>query len=122
MRTPSRASISARRRGIVQLRGSAAASLSKGVATREAASLLTGDGLGAMLAFSRDAAGGEIAAPEPNLSSRTQNASAISGLVQPASVSSTARPPVRLPTIARTGQSRKGGVVHRSPQPETSLP
>ena len=40
MRTPSRASISARRRGIVQLRRSATGSSSKGVATRKAASLL----------------------------------------------------------------------------------
>ena len=92
MRTPSRASISARRRGIVQLRRSATGSLSKGVATRKAASLFTGDGPGAMLAFS-------AATPPPakslrqsrTVSSRTPNASAISGLVQPASVSSTAR-------------------------------
>src|SRR3984957_18130178 len=92
MRTPSRASISARRRGIVQLRRSATRSLSKGVATRKAASLFTADGPGAMLAFS-------AATPPPakslrqsrTVSSRTPNASAISGLVQPASVSSTAR-------------------------------
>ena len=48
MRAPSRASISARRRGIVQLRRSATGSSSKGVA----ASLFTGGGPGAMLAFS----------------------------------------------------------------------
>ena len=49
MRTPSRASISARRRGLVQLRRSATGSSSKGVTTRKAASLFTGDGPGAML-------------------------------------------------------------------------
>ena len=99
MRTPSRASISARRRGIVQLRRSVTGSSSKGAATRKAASLFTGGGPGAMLAFS--------AATPPavkslrqrrTVSSRTPNASAILGLVQPASVSSTARP-VRLPPI-----------------------
>ena len=92
MRTPSRPSISARRRGIVQLRRSATGSSSKGVATRKAASLFTGGGPGAMLAFS--------AATPPamkslrqrrTVSSRTPNASAILGLVQPASVSRTAR-------------------------------
>src|SRR5271157_4075242 len=92
MHTPSRASISARRRGIVQLRRSATGSSSKGVATRKAASLFIGGGPGAMLAFS--------AATPPavkslrqrrTVSSRTPNASAILGLVQPVSVSSTAR-------------------------------
>src|SRR5271165_3288143 len=48
MHTPSRASISARRRGIVQLRRSATGSSSKGVATRKAASLFIGGGPGAM--------------------------------------------------------------------------
>ncbi len=52
MHTPSRASISARRRGIVQLRRSATGSSSKEVATRKAASLFIGGGPGAMLAFS----------------------------------------------------------------------
>ena len=92
MRTPSRASISARRRGIVQLRRSATGSSSKGVTTRKAASLFTGGGPGAMLAFSA------VTLPavksqrhRRTVSSRTPNASAISGLVQPASVSSTAR-------------------------------
>ena len=67
MRTPSRASISARRRGIVQLRRSATGSSSRGMATRSAASLFTGAGPGATLAFSAvDAAAHEVAAPEPN--------------------------------------------------------
>src|SRR2546421_7051028 len=90
MRTPSRAATSARSRGIVQLRRSATGSSSRGITTRKAASLFTG--AGATLAFS--------AATPPlmnslrhrrTVSSRTPNASAIRGLVQPASVSSTAR-------------------------------
>src|SRR5579864_12674 len=52
MHTPSRASISARRAAIVQLRRSATGSSSKGMATRRAASLFTGGGPGGMLAFS----------------------------------------------------------------------
>lgn len=92
MITPSRASISARRRGIVQLGRSATGSCSKGVTTRKAASLFTGGGPGATLARS--------ASTPPKLkslrhrrtvSSRTPNASAISGLVQPASVNRMAR-------------------------------
>ena len=51
MRTPSRASISARRRGIVQLRRSATGSSSKGVTTRKAASP-SPEAAGAMLVFS----------------------------------------------------------------------
>ena len=92
MRTPSRASISARRRGIVQLRRSATGCSSKGVTTRNAVSLFTGAGPGATLAFSAS-----IPPPAKSLrqrrtvSSRTPNASAIRGLVQPVSVSITAR-------------------------------
>ena len=52
MRTPSRASISARMRGIVQLGRSATGCSSRGVTTRNAASLFTGAGPGATLAFS----------------------------------------------------------------------
>src|ERR1700680_5058810 len=92
MRTPSRAATSARSRGIVQLRRSATGSSSRGITTRKAASLFTGAGPGATLAFS--------AATPPlmnslrhrrTVSSRTPNASAIRGLVQPASGRSTAR-------------------------------
>ena len=92
MRTPSRASISARSRGIVQLRRSATGCSSNGVATRNAVSLFTGIGPGATLAFSA-----AISPPAKSLrqsrtvSSRTPNASAMCGLVQPASVNSTAR-------------------------------
>jgi len=67
MRTPSRASISARRRGIVQLRRSATGCSNKGVTTRNAASLFTGAGPGATLAFSASiTAAREVTAPEAN--------------------------------------------------------
>ncbi len=92
MRTPSRASISARRRGIVQLRRSATGSSSKGAATRKAASLFTGGGPGAMLVFSAATPrAAKSLRHSRTVSSRTLNASAILGLVQPASVKSTAR-------------------------------
>src|ERR1700688_445782 len=92
MRTPSRASISARRRAIVQFGRSATGSSSKGVTTRNAVSLFTRSRPGAMLGLRASTP------PRPKslrhnrtVSSRTPNASAIRGLVQPASVSSTAR-------------------------------
>src|SRR5271157_3869996 len=106
MRTPSRASISTCSRGIVQLRRSATGSSSKGVTTRKAASLFTGAGPGATLAFS--------AATPPRMKSlrhrrtvswRTPNASAIRALVQPFSVKSTARRPVRFTPLSRRRKS-----------------
>jgi hypothetical protein len=92
MRTPSRAAISLRSRESVQLGRSATAAASRGRATRNAASLFTGAGPGATRALS--------AATPPRMkslrhrrtvSSRTPNASAIRRLVQPESVSNTAR-------------------------------
>jgi hypothetical protein len=92
MRTPSRASISARRRGIVQLRRSATGSSSKGVTTRNAVSLFTGAGPGATLAISAvTPPSAKSLRQRRTVSSRTPNASAICGLVHPDSVSSTAR-------------------------------
>ncbi len=92
IRTPALASISARRRAIVQFGRSATGSSSSGVTTRNAASLFTGGGPGAMLACNA------ATPPLPKslrhsrtVSSRTPNASAIRALVQPESVSSTAR-------------------------------
>src|SRR5271165_2205929 len=92
MRTPSRASISARRRAIVQFVRSATGWSSKGAATRSAVSLFTGGGPGAMLASNA------ATPPLPKslrhnrtVSSRTPNASAIRALVQPERVKSTAR-------------------------------
>ena len=92
MRTPSLVSISARRRAIVQFGRLATGSSSKGVTTRKAVSLFTGDGPGATLAF-------KVSIPprlkslrhSRTVSSRTLNASAMRGLVQPESVSRMAR-------------------------------
>ncbi len=50
MRTPACASISARRRGMVQLGRSATGASGNGVTTRSAASLFTGAGPGATVA------------------------------------------------------------------------
>ncbi len=92
MRTPSRASISTCSRGIVQLRRSATGCSSKGVTTRKAASLFTGAGPGATLAFSPSTPPRtKSLRHRRTVSSRTPNASAIRGLVQPASVNSTER-------------------------------
>ena len=91
MLMPSRASISARRRGIVQLRRSATGSLSKGVTTRRRLHSSPQRPRRDARFQCRDAAAGKIAAPEPNRilahAKRLRNP----GLVQPASVSSTAR-------------------------------
>ena len=80
MRTPSRVSISARRRAIVQFVLSATGSSSKGVTTRNATVLFTGSGPGAMRAFN---ASTPPRAKSPRqrrtVSSRTPNASAIRG-------------------------------------------
>jgi len=91
MLTPTCASISVRSRAIVQFARSATGSSSKGVTTRRAASL-TGAGPGATLAFN-PATPSLMKSPRHRrtVSSRTPKASAIRGLVQPASVRSTAR-------------------------------
>ena len=84
----------------------------RGVTTRKAASLFTGGGPGATLAFS--------AATPPRtkslrhrrtVSSRTPNASAMRGLVQPASVSKHGARPIRLAAIARIGQRQQAGAL-----------
>ncbi len=85
---------------MVQFGRSATGAFSSGMTTRNAASLFTGAGPGATVAFS-------IATPPRMKSlrhsrivfSRTPNASAMRGLVQPTSVSSTAR--ARPAAIAR---------------------
>ncbi len=65
--TPSRASISAMRRGIVQLGRSATGASSRGVTTRSAASLFTGAGPGRDAGLQRlDAAARKVAAPQAN--------------------------------------------------------
>jgi len=92
MRTPSWVSISARRRGIVQLGRLATGASNNGVTTRKAASLFTGGGPGATLASSASAPLlAKSLRHRRTVSSRTPNASAMVGLVHPASVSSTAR-------------------------------
>src|SRR4051794_11867513 len=92
IRTPSRASISLRSRGIVQFGRSATGSCRSGRATRKAASLFTGAGPGATVAFSASIPPFMNALRHSRtVSSRTLKASAIRGLVQPANVSSTAR-------------------------------
>src|SRR4051794_27635636 len=92
IRTPSRASISLHSRGIVQFGRSATGSSSSGRATRKAASLFTGAGPGATVAFSASIPHFMNSLRHSRtVSSRTPKASAIRGLVQPANVSSTAR-------------------------------
>jgi hypothetical protein len=118
MRTPSRASISARLRAIVQFGLSATGSSSNGVTTRNAVSLFTGAGPGATLAFN--------ASTPPRLkslrqkrtvSSRTPNAWAIRMLVHPASVRSTARARSASPT---RGWRSDGACVGRRAEPTVS--
>src|SRR5277367_6556949 len=92
MRTPSRASISARMRAIVQFGRLATGSSSNGVTTRKAVSLLIGGGPGATLAFNASMPVRlKSLRHSRTVSSRTPNASATRGLVQPDSVSRMAR-------------------------------
>jgi hypothetical protein len=92
IRTPSRASISARRRAIVQFVLSATGSSSNGVTTRNATALFTGSGPGATRVFNASTPP-LVKSPRQRrtVSSRTPNASAIRGLLQPDSVNRTAR-------------------------------
>jgi hypothetical protein len=119
MRTPSRASTSARRRAIVEFGRSATGSSSRGMTTRSAVELFTGSGPGATLAFSASTP------PLPKslrhsrtVSPRTPNGSAIRGLVHPpsrawspASVSSTARALSASPAVKRPGKSRQSNAL-----------
>ena len=118
MRTPACASISARRRGMVQFGRSATGASSNGVTTRNAASLFTGAGPGATVAFS-------AATPSRmkslrhsrTVSSRTPNASAMRGLVQPDSVSSTARARSASPRSRSNNRRPRNGSVSRLNNP-----
>ena len=65
--TPSRASISAMRRGIVQLGRSATGASSRGATTRSAASVFTGGGPGDGRLQRLDTAARELAAPKIEL-------------------------------------------------------
>ena len=90
--TPSRASISAMRRGIVQLGRSATGASSRGVTTRSAASVFTGGGPAATVAFNASTPPRANALRHSRtVSSRTPKASAMRGLVHPDSVSNIAR-------------------------------
>jgi hypothetical protein len=115
MRTPSRASISAPMRAIVQFGRLATGSSRSGATTRKAVSLFTGDGPGATLAFN--------ASVPPRLkslrhsrtvSSRTLNASAMHGLVQPESVSRIAR---ALSASPRSREPAKAAKAERRSSP-----
>ena len=100
IRTPLRASISLIRRAIVQLRRLATGASKRGVTTRSAASLFTGAGPGATLAFSAStppSAKSRHGEPCP----RVRRKPAMRGLVQPKSVRDVARRPIRLATVAR---------------------
>ena len=122
MRTPSRASISARRRAIVQFGRSATGSSSNGVTHAQAP------------LHSSPAAGRARRSPSAprcrralkslrhsrTVSSRTPNASAIRGLVQPDSVSSTARALSASPRSREPARAAGPRVARRSLQPETS--
>ena len=91
-RTPSLFSISARRRAIVQFGRLATGASSKGVTTRRAGLLYTGSGPRAMLAFNASTPlRMKSLRQSRTVSSRTPNASAIRGLVQPDSVNIIAR-------------------------------
>ena len=100
---------------------SATGSSSKGVTTRNAVHSSPAGGPGRDARFQRveTAACGEIAAPQPNRIFGTPNASAIRGLVQPASVSSTARARSASPDHATQQEPPSRCAVRRSPQPET---
>ena len=92
IRTPSRASISARSRAIVQFFLSATGSSSNGVTTRNATVLFTGSGPGAMRAFNASTPP-LVKSPRQRrtVSSRTPKASAMRELVRPVNVNRTAR-------------------------------
>jgi hypothetical protein len=110
MHTPLRASISARMRAIVQFGRSATGSSSNGVTTRKAVSLFTAGGPGATLAFSASVPPlAKSLRQSRTVSSRTPNASAMRGLVQPDSVSRMARALSASPRSRRPGQRRQRG-------------
>ena len=112
MLTPSRASISARRRAIVQLGRLATGSSSNGVTTRKAVSLFTGGGPGATLAFKRiDATAAEIAAPQPHrvLPHAERFGDARTGPTRKRQQDCACS--VRLAAITRASKGRQGGTL-----------
>ena len=132
MRTPSRASISARRRAMVQFGLSPTGSSSNGVTTRNAVALFIGSGPGATLALNAlTPLLPKSLRHSRTVSSRTPNASAIRGLLQPASVSSTARAlsasprsrdPARANKATRCSSLATTGDFPPMPHPSESVP
>ena len=100
MRTPSRVSISARSRGIVQFRRSATGSSSKGVTTRNAAALFTGAGPGAMLAFNASTPPPAKSLRQRRTVPRARRTLRRSGAGPARQRQQNGARPVRLPTIA----------------------
>ncbi len=111
MVTPSRASISPMRRASVQMGRSATGAWSKGAATLSAASALTGAGPEVGLVSSASTPAREKSLRHRRtVSSRTPNASAMRGLVQPDSVSNTARARSASPRSREPASLRKPAV------------
>ena len=107
MVTPSRASISPMRRASVQLRRSATGASSNGATTLSAASALTGAGPDAGLVSSASTPPrAKSLRHRRTVSSRTPNASAMRGLVQPDSVSNKARARSASPRSRETASLR----------------
>jgi hypothetical protein len=107
MVTPSRASISPMRRASVQLRRSATGASSNGATTLSAASALTGAGPDAGLVSSASTPPrAKSLRHSRTVSSRTPNASAMRGLVQPDSVSNKARARSASPRSRETASLR----------------
>ena len=109
MRTPSRASISARKRAIVQFGRSATGSSSSGVTTRNAVELFTGTGPGAMLAFSASTP----PLPKSLRHSRTVSSRTPKRFSDPRTGPARQRQqhgtrPIRLPAIARPRKRHQG--------------
>src|SRR5258706_80357 len=128
---PSRLLISAMRRGIVQLGRSATGASSRGVMTRSAASVFTGTGPGAMLAFSASKPPRMKSLPHRRtVPSRPATPSAMRRLAQPASVSSPPRPrspsprsreAARFSTPSFCSALALNGVLPAMPRPRESL-
>ena len=112
MRAPARASISARRRGIVQLGRLATGASSKGCTTRKAVSLFTGRRAGRDACFQRlDTAVGEIAAPQANRIFSHAERLRDPGAGPPRQRQQYPARPIRLPSITRVGERHKGGAL-----------
>jgi hypothetical protein len=123
MVTPSRASISPMRRASVQLRRSATGASSNGATTLSAASALTGAGPYAGLVSSASTPPrAKSLRHRRTVSSRTPNASAMRGLVQPDSVSNKARARSASPRSRETASLLNPASAPHPPPPEICPP